>query len=196
MYCTLFHREFGENRNPTPPVLCWLNTNNMARDRTSWFPIELFHHRYDVVRDSSATGVGAEETNSVVCLLYRPYTKAYDSDDPALLWTVSTLFGVPQSMISVIRQFQEDMRACVQLGDGVCSGWFAVEQDLRRTPPVQQLFRGEYKRGLHAFQEGRRHHGRFRDGGEQPLESQPRRRRFGACFTLTMAESSRNRPSI
>ena len=35
-------------------------------------PIEPFYHREDV-RDSSATGVGAEETNSVVYMLDRPY---------------------------------------------------------------------------------------------------------------------------
>ena len=30
-----------------------------------------------------------------------------------------------------------------------------------RAPPVQHLLRGDYKRGLHAFQGGQRHHGRF-----------------------------------
>ena len=30
-----------------------------------------------------------------------------------------------------------------------------------RTPPVQHLLRGSYKIGLHAFQGGQRHHGRF-----------------------------------
>ena len=35
-------------------------------------------------------------------------------------------------MISVIRQFHDGMRACVRLDDGVCSGWFAVEQGLRQ----------------------------------------------------------------
>ena len=68
-------------------------------------------------------------------------------------------------------------------------------------PPVQHL-RGGYKRGLHAFQGGQRRHGRFgepeeeKGGGAKPLpESQSSRRRFGACFTLTMPESSLNRPS-
>ena len=43
-----------------------------------------------------------------------------------------------------------------------------MEQGLRqalrvraRAPPVQHLLRGGYKRGLHAFQGGQRHHGRF-----------------------------------
>ena len=33
---------------------------------------ESFNHQYDV-RDSAATGVGTEETSSLVCMLYRPY---------------------------------------------------------------------------------------------------------------------------
>ena len=39
---------------------------------TEWFPTEPFYHRYDDC-DSSATGVSAEEKNTVVCMLYRPY---------------------------------------------------------------------------------------------------------------------------
>ena len=35
-------------------------------------------------------------------------------------------------MISAIRQFHDGMWACVQLDDGVCSGWFTVEQGLRQ----------------------------------------------------------------
>ena len=57
-------------------------------------------------------------------------TKAYDSVDRTLFWTVLARFGVPHSMISVIRQFHDGMRACVRLDDRVCSGWFAVEQGL------------------------------------------------------------------
>ena len=59
-------------------------------------------------------------------------TKAYDSMDRTLLWTVLARFGVPQRMISVIRQFHDGMRACVRLDDGVCSGLFAVKQGLRQ----------------------------------------------------------------
>ena len=55
-------------------------------------------------------------------------TKAYDSVDRTLLWTVLARFGVPQIMISVIRQFHDSMRACVRLDDRVCSKWFAEEQ--------------------------------------------------------------------
>ena len=59
-------------------------------------------------------------------------TKAYDSVDRTLLWTVLARFGVPQNMISAIRQFHDGMRACVRLDDRVCSRWFAVEQGLRQ----------------------------------------------------------------
>ena len=59
-------------------------------------------------------------------------TKAYDSVDRTLLWTVLARFGVPQNMISVIRQFHDGMRVCVRLDDRVCSRWFAVEQGLRQ----------------------------------------------------------------
>ena len=59
-------------------------------------------------------------------------TKAYDSVDRTLLWTVHARFGVPQNMTSVIRQFHDDMRACMRFDDRVCSRWFAVEQSLRQ----------------------------------------------------------------
>ena len=47
-------------------------------------------------------------------------TKAYDSVDRTLLWTVLVRFGVPQNMISFIRQVHDGMRACVRLDDRVC----------------------------------------------------------------------------
>ena len=99
-------------------------------------------------------------------------TKAYDSVDRTLLWTVLARYGVPQNMISVIRQLHDSMRASVRLDDRVSSRWFAVEQGLRqgcaRASPVQHLFRGGYKqRGLHAFQGGQRHDGRFGAPGEE-----------------------------
>ena len=59
-------------------------------------------------------------------------TKAYNSVDRTLLWTVLARFGVPQNMISVIRQFYDGMRTCVRLENRVCSWWSAVEQGLRQ----------------------------------------------------------------
>ena len=44
-------------------------------------------------------------------------------------------------MISVIRQFHDDIQACVRLDDKVCSGWFDVEQGLRQEcVPAPLLF--------------------------------------------------------
>ena len=67
-------------------------------------------------------------------------TKEYDSVDRTLLWTVLAHFGVPQNMISVIRQFHDGMRACVRPEDRVCSRWFAVEQGLRQGCVLAQYY--------------------------------------------------------
>ena len=48
--------------------------------------------------------------------------KAYDYVYRTLLWTVLARFGVPQNMISAIRQFHDSMRVCMRLDDRVCSG--------------------------------------------------------------------------
>ena len=57
--------------------------------------------------------------------------KAYDSVDPSLLWAVLARFGVPPRMISINRQFQDGMRACIRLDGGMTSEWFEVRQSLR-----------------------------------------------------------------
>ena len=59
-------------------------------------------------------------------------TKAYDSVDRTLMWTVLARFGIPPRMLAVIRQFHDGMRACVRLDDGECSDMFDVEQGLRQ----------------------------------------------------------------
>ena len=78
-------------------------------EELEWFPTEPFYHRYDVcdssvtgvfyhrydVCDSSVTDVGAEEMNFVV-VCFIDLTKAYDSIDRTLLWTLLTRFGVSQ----------------------------------------------------------------------------------------------------
>ena len=66
-------------------------------------------------------------------------TKAYDSVDRVLLWAVLAHFGVPQSIISAIRRFHNDMQARVRLDDRVCSSWYAVKQGLRRGCVVASL---------------------------------------------------------
>ena len=141
-------------------------------------------------------------------MLYRPY-QAYDPVDRTLLWTVLARFGVPQNMISVIRQFHDGMRACVRLNACVCSGWFAVKQGRRQgcvlAPVLFSIFFAAvtyvaYTRfkAVKAIMGALVHLGKekeARGGGKQLAESQSLRRRCGACFTLTMAESYRNPPS-
>ena len=58
--------------------------------------------------------------------------KAYDSVDRELLWEVLRRFGVPDRMLSVIRQFHDGMRARVRTDDGELSEWFDVTQGLRQ----------------------------------------------------------------
>ena len=45
--------------------------------------------------------------------------KPYDSVDRELLWVLLARFGVPEKMLTVIRQFHEGMRARVRTDDGV-----------------------------------------------------------------------------
>ena len=42
-------------------------------------------------------------------------------------------------MVSVNRQFHDDMRACVRLDDGAYSGWFTVEHGLRQACVLAHL---------------------------------------------------------
>ena len=58
--------------------------------------------------------------------------KAYDSVDRELLWVVLARFGVPEKMLTVIRQFHEGMRARVRTDDREQSEWFDVTQGLRQ----------------------------------------------------------------
>ena len=122
--------------------------------------------------------------------------------DRTLLGTVIARFGVPQRMISVIRQFHDGMRACVRLDDGVCSGLCAVEQGLRQgcvlAPLLFNIFfaavthvaltRFEADEGIMDALVGLRNKAGTGGGGKQRPESLPRRRHYGACYTLTMPE--------
>ena len=58
--------------------------------------------------------------------------KAYDSvDRELLLWFVLARFGVPEKMLTVIRQFHEGIRARVRTDDGEHSEWFGVTHAAR-----------------------------------------------------------------
>ena len=92
-------------------------------------------------------------------------TKAYDSVDRTLLWTVLTHFWRATEYDlghSSIPRWHASMRAARRQGVlGVVSCGTGPSSRVRaRAPPVQHL-RGGCKRGLHAFQGGRRHHERF-----------------------------------
>ena len=121
-------------------------------------------------------------------------TKAYDSVDQTLLWTVLARFGVPQNMISAIHQFHDGMRACVRLDDRVCSGWFAMEQGLRQgyvlTPLLFNIFFAEvinvastrfkaYKGIMNALVHLRKKRGRGGGGKQLPKSQSSRRRALG-----------------
>ena len=69
----------------------------------------------------------AREKRIPLYVCFIDFTEAYDSVDRTLFWTVLVRFGVPQIMISVIRQFYDGLQACVRLNDRVCSRWFAVK---------------------------------------------------------------------
>ena len=125
-------------------------------------------------------------------------TKAYASVDRTLLWTILAHFGVTQGI-----------RACVPLDDRMCSGWFAVEQGLCQgralAPLLFNIFvaavinvaytRFKADKGImNALVHLRKKKGAGGRGNQLP-ESQSSRRRFGACFMLTMPGSSRNHPT-
>ena len=128
-------------------------------------------------------------------------TKAYDSVDRTLLWKVLARFGVPQKMISVIRQFHDGMRACVRLDDGECSEWFPVEQGLRQGCVLAPLlFNIFFAAVTHmAFTRFKADKdimdalvGLREKRGQRP-EMQPRRCHYGVCFMLMIRQSSHSR---
>ena len=64
---------------------------------------------------------------------------------------------------SPIPRWHASMRAARRHGvlEAVCCGTRPSSRVYARAPPVQHLLRSGYKRGLHAFEGGQRHHGRF-----------------------------------
>ena len=56
--------------------------------------------------------------------------KTHDSVDRKLLWVALLRFGVPDNLLTVIRQFHESMRARVRMDDGEHTEWFDVTQGL------------------------------------------------------------------
>ena len=60
------------------------------------------------------------------------YKKCHDSVGREFLWVVLACFGVPEKMLTVIRQFHEGMRPRARSDDGEHSEWFDVTQGLRQ----------------------------------------------------------------
>ena len=77
--------------------------------------------------------------------------KAYDSVDRELLWVVLARFGVPEKMLTVIRQFHEGMRGRVRTDHSERSEWFGVTQGLRPrcvlSPLLFNIFAAVTRRG-------------------------------------------------
>ena len=71
-------------------------------------------------------------TGIPLCMCFIDLQEASDSVDRALLWVVLARFGVPEKMLTIIRQFQKGMRARVRTDDGEQSQWFDVAHELRR----------------------------------------------------------------
>ena len=112
----------------TGPYYCTVPGNIFILEN---FLTEPFYHRYDVC-DSSVAGAGTEETEFRCMYALSTLPKRTTPLIELSSGQYSLVFGVPQNMISVIRQFHDGMRACVRLDDRVCSRWFAVEQGLRQ----------------------------------------------------------------
>ena len=70
--------------------------------------------------------------NTPLYVCFVALTKAYGSFDRTLLWTVLARFGVPPTMLAVIRQFYDGMRVRIRTDDGECSAWFGVGKGLRQ----------------------------------------------------------------
>ena len=92
-----------------------------------------------------------KDTPLFICFI--DLTKAYDSVDQTLLWTllwtVLARFGIPQRMLAVIRQFHDGMRACVRwrvLGYFRC-GAESSARVCARAIAVQHFFHGCATRG-------------------------------------------------
>ena len=155
-------QDTAEDSRLPPQRLLWARGDPAGG--TEWFPTEPFYHRCNVC-DSSVTGAGAEETNSAACMLYRPHQSVRPRwSNPPLdgtrpFWR-ATEYDLGHSSIP---RWYASMRAARRQGvlDVVCCGTRSSSRVRARAPPVQHLLRGGHKRRPHAFQGGRRHHGRF-----------------------------------
>ena len=73
----------------------------------------------------------ARKKSTPLYMQFVDQTKACDSVDRTLLWTVLARFGVPPKTLAEIRHFHDGMQARIRTNDDECSGWFGVRQSFR-----------------------------------------------------------------
>ena len=65
-------------------------------------------------------------------MCFNDLQETYYSVDRELLWVVLARFGVPEKMVTVLRQFREGIRARVRTDDGEHTELFDITQELRQ----------------------------------------------------------------
>ena len=113
-----------------------------------------FYHRCEKISVIRRLQELARKKQIPLYVCFIDLTKAYDPVDRTLLKTVLARFGVPQNMISVVRQLHGIMRAARRQGVlGVVRCETRPSPRVHaRAPPVQHLLHGRHKYDLHAFQ--------------------------------------------
>ena len=66
-----------------------------------------------------------------VFVAFMDLEKAYDRIDREALWKVMGMYGIGGKLLTAVKSFYMESRACVRVGDGE-SEWFAVEVGLRQ----------------------------------------------------------------
>ena len=99
---------------------------NTPRTAVRFLPSS-FDNRNTVRRAPNARTRTNEENTCFIDL-----QKTYDSVFRELVWVELARFGVPEKMLTVVRQFHEGMRAHVRTDYGGHSQWFDVTQGLRQ----------------------------------------------------------------
>ena len=109
--------DYCEREDILPEEQCGFRPQRSTMDRI--FVVRRFHQL-------------ARRKSTSLYMCFFDLTKAYDSVDWTLLWTVLARFGVTPNMLVVIRHFQDGMRTCIRTDDSKCLDWFGVEQGLRQ----------------------------------------------------------------
>ena len=73
-------------------------------------------------------------------VLFVDLKKAYDSVPRKALWCVLEKYGVPPTMLSVIRSFHEDMTAVVRVGDNLTEDVEGLRQGSTLAPTLFNLY--------------------------------------------------------